>query len=133
MLTDGFGDRKVSPVPLRRTFLLTAILALGLLALTGRPAAAVGDPDYTERPPATVVTSPPPAATPVSDDRAPDRSVRKVDAAASAATAQTVARSRLAITGSDVGQTVLLGGSLLGIGVAVLVVRRRLTSDALGT
>lgn len=115
------------PVHLRRTFLLTTLLAFGLLALVGRPAGAADDSDYTERPPTTVVGDPPSAGTPIRDDRATERSVRKVEAVASA---QTVARSRLAITGTDVTQTVVLGAALLGVGTAVMVARRRMTPIA---
>ena len=94
-----------------RFFAIVLAALLGAVVLgSGATAGAVDNPAYTSPPPSTVITTPP--------------SVVPVQRVATAVTVRPV-RSQLAITGSDVGQTALVGGVLLFAGVAVLVVRRR--------
>ena len=93
-----------------RFFAIVLAALLGAVVLGSATAGAVDNPAYTSPPPSTVITTPP--------------SVVPVQRVATAVTVRPV-RSQLAITGSDVGQTALVGGVLLFAGVAVLVVRRR--------
>ena len=88
--------------------LLLGTLLLGALALA-RPAGAVGNPDYTVPPPATVVTTPTPEAT---------------TEVVTAVKARPV-RTRLALTGSDATSAALVGATLVAAGGGILVLRRR--------
>ena len=85
---------------------LLGFVALGLAA----PAGAVDNPAYTSPPPSTVVTTTSMGTTPQAVKTVVN--VRPI-------------RSRLAITGSDVGQTAAVGAVLLLSGVGVMVLRRR--------
>ena len=93
---------------------LAAVLIAGLL-LVAAPAGAVDNPDYTVPPSTTVVRT--------------EVSPRSVQRVATAVTVRPV-RSRLAITGADVGQTAAIGATLVLVGAGVLVVRRRRPLDA---
>lgn len=97
---------------LRRTLHLTMAILVGSLLWAATPAGATENPDYTARPPATVVTTPEPATQ------------------VKTAVAVTPVRTRLAITGSDATGTVVLGLGLVAAGAGVLVVRRRKLATA---
>lgn len=92
---------------LRRTVLLTIALALTAVCWSATPAGAVDNPDYTSPPPSTVVTTPVPA--------------RQVETAVNVAPA----RTRLAITGSEVTGPVVVALGLIAVGTGALVVRKR--------
>lgn len=89
------------------------VLALGALLagvlLVGRPAGAVGNPDYTVPPPATIVTTP---TSEVSTEVVTAVKARPV-------------RTRLALTGSDAGTAAAVGAALVAAGGGILVLRRR--------
>jgi LPXTG-motif cell wall-anchored protein len=97
---------------MRARHVAIAIAALiGVLVFSmGSPAGAVDNPDYTSPPPTTVVTPP---TTP-----------RRVQRVQTAVTVRPL-RSQLAITGSDVTQLAVIGGVLVAVGAAMLVLRRR--------
>ncbi len=94
---------------LRRTlqFALAAVLVAASLAL-GSAAGAQQNPDYTAPAPSEVVTNSTPQA------------VRKISTAAA-----TPQRQRLAITGSDTTQLLVVGTILVAGGAATLLIRRR--------
>lgn len=98
---------------LRRTFqfALAAVLVAVSLAL-GSAAGAQENPDYTAPAPSEAVTN----STP--------RQVRKISTAAPAAP-EAAGRQRLAITGSDFTQLLVVGSILLAGGAATLLIRRR--------
>ncbi len=103
---------------LRPVLRLALGLLFGLAALfVANPAGALQNPDYTAPAPPTAVSTPP-SPQPV---RQPEqRTQREVTTAV-----RVPLRSRLAITGSDVGQTVVIGAVLVGLGGVLLMTRRR--------
>ena len=101
----------------RRSFqALLAATVVGALLFLGSAAGAVDNPDYTAPPPTTPTTTPPTVGHKVTQPKHVETAV-----------AVTPVRSRLAITGSDVGQTAAFGAGLVLIGGIVLVARRRPT------
>ena len=98
----------------RRTLeALLAATVVGAVLFIGSAAGAVDNPDYTAPPPSSV-----PSTTPTSTQ---PQQARRVETAVSV----TPVRSRLAITGSDVGQLAVIGSGLVLAGGVVLVLRRR--------
>lgn len=95
-------------------------LLIGLAALfVANPAGALQNPDYTAPPPPSAVSTPP-SPQPV---RQPEQSTQREVTTA----VRVPLRSRMAITGSDVTQTAVIGAVLVGLGAVVLVARRRTT------
>ena len=100
----------------RRSFqALLAATVVGALLFLGSAAGAVDNPDYTAPPPTTPSTTTTPS---VSQTVAQPKHVET-------AVAVTPVRSRLAITGSDVGQTAAVGAGLVLVGGVLLAARRR--------
>ncbi len=95
----------------RSTQAILAAIVVGALLYIGSAAGAVDNPDYTSPPPPTVPTTTAP----------PVQQIRRVPKVVNV----TPLRSRLAITGSDVGQLAVLGTGLVLAGGIVLVLRRR--------
>jgi LPXTG-motif cell wall-anchored protein len=102
-------------MPMRRTIQLLAASCAMVLSCTalvlGSPAGALDNPDYTVPPPATVITTPPPTA--------------PTTPAVQTAVRREAVRTRLAITGSSANFAAALGATLVGLGAAALVLRRR--------
>ncbi len=93
---------------LRRTLQLLLAVAVATVALAlGTGAGATGNPDYTVPPPSSAVHRPAPKA---------PKAVKAKPT-----------RHRLAITGSDVGELVLMGGVLVAGGAGTMMLRRRAT------
>src|SRR3954463_3022025 len=97
----------------RSTQAILAAVLVGALLYIGSAAGAVDNPDYTSPPPSTVPTT-----------TVPVQQIRKVPTVVNV----TPLRSKLAITGSDVGQLAVIGTSLVLAGGIVLVLRRRAAS-----
>lgn len=92
---------------MRRTLRFAPALVVASVALAfGTAAGAVDNPDYTAPPPTSVVTN-----------SGPTTVARPATTPA--------ARNRLAITGSDMSQLVLVGGVLVAGGAGTMVLRRR--------
>ena len=108
---DGSGIRAYA-VGMRVRFVAIVCAALlgAVLLAGGTPAGAVDNPDYTSPPPTTVVTTP--------------TSAQPAQKVQTAVVVRPV-RSRLAITGADVGQSAEIGGALVLVGAGLLVIRRR--------
>lgn len=103
----------------RRTLQTALVLLLAAFTLTlGSAAGAVENPDYTAPPPSTPIT-----VLPARADTA------RAQPAVAAPSNQGAANQRLAITGSETTQLVVVGALLVAGGAGLMVVRRR-TAEA---
>ena len=93
---------------MRRSLQFALALAVASVALAFGTAAGAGsdNPDYTAPPPTSVVRN----SVPTTVARPPTKPTE---------------RNRLAITGSDMSQLVLVGGVLVAGGAGTMVLRRR--------
>ncbi|MCU1452201.1 MAG: hypothetical protein JWN46_347 [Acidimicrobiales bacterium] len=115
MLTRGADARTIGVVP-RVLRLLAVVACLALPLAFASTVHAAGNPDYTSNPDYTAVppTTPPPTTAP------PAPAHREM------AAPPPPRRDRLAVTGSDVLQTGMIGVALVAVGgVVVLATRRR--------
>jgi hypothetical protein len=114
-LTWGGGDRTIGVVTRVLRF-LAVVACLALPLAVASTAHAAGNPDYTSNPDYTAV--PPPTLPPTTAPAAP--------AHREMAAPPPPRRDRLAVTGSDVLQTGMIGVALVAVGgVVVLATRRR--------
>lgn len=126
---------------------LVAVLIGSAVLLLGSTAGALDNPDYTARPPSTVVNPPagpttpgttPSGSTPTvsqptgvrtpgsaSPEASGSQPVRQHEQKVATEVAVRPLRSRMAITGSDVAQTAVVGAVLVVLGAVTMLVRRR--------
>lgn len=112
----AYGDLMTLPRPLRvlAAFVIFAAFAFGSTSVAG----AVENPDYTEPAPTTPVEPEPEVI---------NNNVVKpvVKPATTAAATPAVANQRLAITGAETVQMVVIGAVMVAGGAGLLVLRRR--------
>lgn len=102
----------------RRTLKTALVLLAAAFALTvGSAAGAIENPDYTAPPPSTPVTVLPARVDAV-----------RAQPAVAAPSNPSVANQRLAITGSETTQLVVVGALLVAGGAGLMVARRRTAS-----
>lgn len=123
MLTESIDVDSVTAygegMTVRRPLQLALVLLVAAFTLSmGTAAGAVENPDYTAPPPSTPVTDPPTQVATLRANRA----------AASPVAAAAPSNQRLAITGSETAQLLVIGALLVAGGATLMAVRRRTAS-----